>query len=78
MRVESQRFAFRHKKNVIPKESGPDSVDYKNVKLLSSFVSDRGKIIPSRVSGMPKKHQRVLSLAIKRARHLALLPYVVR
>lgn len=78
MRTESQRFTFRHKRSVIPKESGPESVDYKNVKLLSSFVSDRGKIVPSRVSGLPKRHQRLLSLAIKQARHLALLPYVVR
>jgi len=51
-------------------------VDYKDVKNLTSFITERGKIIPSRISGTCAKHQRSLSLAIKRARMIALLPYV--
>ncbi len=59
--------------------SGPESkiIDYKDVKTLSKFVSERGKIIPSRISAVSAKKQRELSKAIKRARYLALMPYVV-
>ncbi len=51
-------------------------VDYKNPVLLRPYISDRGKITPRRKSGACAKHQRRLAVAIKRARHLALLPYV--
>lgn len=51
-------------------------IDYKNVKLLQRFISEQGKIIPKRITGTSAKYQRQLSLAIKRARHMALLPYV--
>ncbi len=51
-------------------------VDYKDVKLLRKFISERGKIIPRRISGTTAKGQRQLANAIKRARYLALLPYV--
>jgi small subunit ribosomal protein S18 len=56
----------------------PDAVaiDYKDVDTLSKFLSDRGKILPSRVTSVCLKDQRDLSVAIKRARFLALLPYV--
>ena len=50
-------------------------IDYKDVKLLRTFLTERGKIIPSRITGNSAKHQRELTQAIKRARHLALLPY---
>lgn len=50
-------------------------IDYKDVKLLRSFVSERGKIIPRRIVGTCASHQRQLCEAIKRARHIALLPY---
>lgn len=53
-----------------------DSVDYKAVSKLRKFVSERGKMVPRRTSGTCARHQRMLSTAIKRARHLALLPYV--
>jgi small subunit ribosomal protein S18 len=52
------------------------TIDYKDVVLLRSYISDRGKISPRRKSGACARHQRRLSMAIKRARHLALLPYV--
>ena len=53
-----------------------DHIDYKDVELLRRFVSDRGKIRPRRQTGVCAKHQRRLAVAIKRARHMALLPFV--
>ena len=50
-------------------------IDYKDAKLLRTFLTERGKIIPRRITGNSAKHQRELTLAIKRARHLALLPF---
>ena len=52
-----------------------DEIDYKDVTRLKRFVSERSKILPRRVTGTCAKHQRELTTAIKRARHLALLPY---
>ncbi len=59
--------------------SGPNApaIDYKDLKLLQGFVSERGKIVPARITAVSAKKQRELSIAIKRARQLALLPYVV-
>jgi len=51
-------------------------IDYKDTKLLQKFISEQGKIIPKRITGTSSKYQRQLALAIKRARHMALLPYV--
>jgi small subunit ribosomal protein S18 len=51
-------------------------IDYKDEKKLSRFISEQGKIIPKRITGTCAKHQRQLVQAIKRARHLALIPYV--
>jgi small subunit ribosomal protein S18 len=53
-------------------------IDYKDAKILRFFASERGKIIPRRISGACAKHQRALTQAIKRARHLALMPYTTR
>jgi small subunit ribosomal protein S18 len=53
-----------------------DEIDYKDVTKLKKFVSERSKILPRRVTGTCAKHQRELTTAIKRARHLALLPYI--
>lgn len=60
--------------------SGPNApkIDYKDVKLLQRFVSERGKIVPSRITAVSAKKQRELAKAIKRSRFLGLLPYVVR
>jgi small subunit ribosomal protein S18 len=52
-----------------------DYVDYKDVKLLQQFVPERSKILPRRISGTCARHQRLLQRAIKRARHLALIPF---
>lgn len=53
-------------------------IDYKDLTLLKRFLSPRGKILPSRITGVSAKYQRQLALAIKRSRHLALLPYVAQ
>jgi len=53
-----------------------DYIDFKDTRILSQFVPERARILPRRISGVCATHQRKLALAIKRARHLALLPYV--
>lgn len=53
-----------------------NNIDYKDVATLRRFVSERGKILPRRITGNCAKHQRAVTAAIKRARHLALMPYV--
>ena len=60
--------------------SGPNApkIDYKDVRLLSRFISERGKIVPSRITAVSAKKQRLLAQAIKRARFLGLLPYVIK
>jgi len=60
--------------------SGPNApkIDYKDVRLLQRFVSERGKIVPSRITAVSARKQRELAQAIKRARFLGLLPYAMR
>lgn len=55
-----------------------DEIDYKDVRTLNRYVSDQGKILPRRVSGACAKHQRKITSAVKRARAVALMPYVAR
>ena len=55
---------------------GIKNIDYKDIELLKKFVSERGKILPRRVTGTSAKYQRKLTIAIKRARTMALLPFV--
>ncbi|WP_277679804.1 30S ribosomal protein S18, partial [Gracilibacillus dipsosauri] len=55
--------------------NGIKHIDYKDVELLKKFISERGKILPRRVTGTSAKYQRKLTIAIKRARQMALLPY---
>ena len=54
---------------------GIDEIDYKDLSILKNYVTESGKIIPSRISGTKTRYQRQLSTAIKRARYLALIPY---
>lgn len=54
---------------------GIDEIDYKDLNTLKNYVSESGKIIPSRISGTKTRYQRQLSTAIKRARYLSLIPY---
>ena len=69
---------MRRRKSCPFSAAGAPAVDYKDVKLLQRFVSERGKIVPSRITAVSAKKQRELARAIKRARFLALLPYVVK
>lgn len=71
-----KRVFFRRKKSCPLSGKNAPTVDYKDVKLLNRFVSERGKIIPSRITAVSAKKQRAVSKAIKRARNLALMPYV--
>jgi small subunit ribosomal protein S18 len=57
-------------------ESGVRVLDFKDERALSRFTTERGKILPARLSGMCARHQRQLATAVKRARYLALMPYV--
>lgn len=65
----------RQKKTCPITEAGIRFVDYKDDRFLSRFITENGKILPSRLSGVDARHQRQLARAIKRARYLALLPY---
>ena len=66
---------FRRRKSCPFSGEGAPVIDYKDVKLLQRYVSERGKIVPSRITAVSAKKQRELARAIKRARFLALLPY---
>jgi small subunit ribosomal protein S18 len=66
----------RRNKSCVICESSVRVVDYKDEKMLSRFTTERGKILPARLSGTCARHQRQLGTAIKRARELALLPYI--
>jgi small subunit ribosomal protein S18 len=70
-----KRYFFRRRKVCKFCADKIDYVDYKDVKLLSGFVPERGKILPRRMFGTCAEHQRKLTLAIKRARNIALLPF---
>lgn len=75
----SPRRNFMRRRKVCPfSGAGAPKIDYKDVKLLQRYVSERGKIVPSRITAVSAKKQRELAQAIKRARFLALLPYVTR
>ena len=67
----------RRKKVCYFTKNNIETIDYKDVELLKKFISERGKILPRRVTGTSAKYQRMLTTAIKRARHMVLLPYVV-
>ena len=64
---------YKFKKNCPLSGKGAPVVDYKNIKLLKKYISENGKIMPSRITSVSQKKQRELSLSIKRARNLALL-----
>ncbi len=67
------------KRRVCPLKDVPDEeINYKNIKLLTKYISERGKILSSRITGVSAKKQRKLSKAIKRARNLALLSFIAR
>ena len=69
---------FRRRKSCPFAGEGAPKIDYKDTRLLQGFMSERGKIVPSRITAVSAKKQRELAKAIKRARHIGLLPYVVK
>ena len=75
---ETRRPFFRRRKSC--PFSGPDAlkIDYKDARLLQRFISERGKIVPSRITSVSTKKQRELARAIKRARNIALLPFLIK
>ena len=74
----SRRPFFRRRKTCPFSGANAPKIDYKDVKLMTRFTSERGKIVPSRITAVSAKKQRELARAIKRARYLALMPYVVK
>jgi small subunit ribosomal protein S18 len=87
-RAERQEHTERRERKPAPRKGGRkrrkvcyftvnkiEHIDYKDVDLLKKFISERGKILPRRVTGTSAKYQRKLTIAIKRARQMALLPY---
>jgi small subunit ribosomal protein S18 len=69
---------FRRRKSCPFSAKDAPVIDYKDVRLLQGFMSERGKIVPSRITAVSARKQRELAKAIKRARHLGLLPYIVK
>ena len=74
--ITIRRPFFRRRKSSPFAHADSPKIDYKDIKLLQRFVSERGKIVPRRITAVTAKEQRQLAQAIKRARELALLPYV--
>lgn len=68
-----------HRRKKVCAFCGKDAkpVDYKDINTLKKYISERGKILPRRITGTCAKHQRAVTTAVKRARHIALLPYTV-
>ena len=73
-----KRQYFRRRKVCKFCEQKIDIIDYKDVKLIGQFVADRGKILPRRLTGTCSPHQRLLAVAIRRARNIALLPFAAQ
>ena len=74
----ARRPFFRRRKTCPFSSDHAPKIDYKDVKLLQRYISERGKMVPSRITAVSTKKQRVLAQAIKRARFLGLLPYAVK
>ena len=69
---------FRRKKYCRFTAEGIKEIDYKDITLLKNYITETGKIVPSRITGTKARYQRQLATAVKRARYLALLPYCDR
>ena len=72
-----KRRGGRRRKKVCVFCGKDNTIDYKDINKLKRYISERGKILPRRIIGNCAKHQRALTVAIKRARHIALMPYVM-
>jgi len=74
----SRRPFFRRRKTCPFSSDNSPKIDYKDVRLLQRYISERGKIVPSRITAVSAKKQREMARAIKRARFLGLLPYLIK
>lgn len=72
----NNRFRRRKKKVCYFTENKVKTLDYKDVALVKKFINDKGKILPKRVTGTKTRYQRIVAQAVKRARHMALIPFV--
>ena len=77
-KIPTRRPFHRRRKTCPFSGANAPRIDYKDVRLLQRYISERGKIVPSRITAVSQKKQRELAQAIKRARFLALLPYIVK
>lgn len=77
MAFEKRRPMRRKKRVCVFCEEKTNSIDHKDVNKLKRFVSERGKILPRRITGNCAKHQRALTIAVKRSRHIALMAYTL-
>ena len=75
LKTDKRPYNFQQRSSPLSFKGAP-KVDYKNIKLLKRFISEKGKMLPSRITSVSTKKQRELSKAIKRARFLALLPFI--
>lgn len=73
---EATDYRSRKRKRCPFTAAGIKVIDYKDINTLTQFITDRGKILPRRITGVSAHHQKLLVAAIKRARHMALLPFV--
>ncbi|WP_181702768.1 30S ribosomal protein S18 [Chthonobacter albigriseus] len=76
--LPTRRPFFRRRKTCPFSGANAPKIDYKDVRLLQRYISERGKIVPSRITAVSAKKQRELATAIKRARILGLLPFVIK
>ena len=73
---ERSNSPFEHKRKFCPfSQPGSPEIDYKDIRLLSRYITEKGKIIPARITGVSRKKQKELAKAIKRARYLSLISY---
>lgn len=77
MAYQKRKMGRRKKRVCIFCEEKNNNIDYKDINKLKRFISERGKILPRRITGNCAKHQRALTVSIKRARHIALIPYTI-
>ncbi len=75
---KSSRRESNRKRSCPFSAAGVQHIDYKDIETLIQFITERGKIIPRRITGVSAHHQKLLAAAIKRARHMALIPFVER
>lgn len=77
-RPSHRDLGFKRRKRCPFSSAGIKSIDFKDIDTISQYITERGKILPRRITGISHRHQKMLALAIKRARYMALLPFVTK